>query len=57
MWRIRSLTETDNKGQPKYWSTDVGWTWKTFADTFTQEEKDAVMLPKHAVWEAITEQE
>lgn len=56
MWRIRSLTQKDNKGNPKYWSEDVGWTWKDFADTFTTEEKEKgatgnVVQPVDSVWE------
>lgn len=51
MWMIRSLTKLDNKGQPKYWAEDVGWTWKSFADVFTEEQRDSVLLPSGGVWE------
>lgn len=53
MWRIRSVTEKDNHGRSKYWSVDLGWTWKDFATLFTSEEKDSVILPKNAVWEEV----
>lgn len=52
MWMIRSLFLLDNKGKPKYWSSEVGWTWKDHANTFTDEEKaTAVIVPANSVWE------
>lgn len=55
MWRIRSLTEKDARGQPRYWSEDVGWTWRDFADLYTPEQKDSMLVPKSSVWEAVPE--
>lgn len=52
MWKIRSLTHRDNRGHPKYWSKDVGWTWKDFADVYTTAEKEMMVdRPKDSEWE------
>jgi len=53
MWMIRSRTKLDNKGQPKYWSADVGWTWKEFADIYSSDQKSMTSLPKTGVWEEL----
>ena len=52
MWMYRHRTETDSHGKPKYWSQEFGWTWKEFADTFTDSEKESVALPAGGEWEA-----
>lgn len=51
MWRIRSLTKTDARGRPQYWSQEFGWTWKNMADCYTVEEQALVLLPRDSVWE------
>lgn len=55
MWRIRSRTLKDRNGRPLYWAYDVGWTWKEFADVFTDAEQTQMILPtRDGEWEAIT---
>jgi hypothetical protein len=53
MWMIRSLTLLDNHDQPKYWSFNVGWTWRTEADVFSHYDKESVLLPKGGTWEEL----
>lgn len=54
MWKIRSLTNTDNHGKPQYWSKEFGWTWENMADGYTEAQREAQMLPKGAVWELMS---
>jgi hypothetical protein len=51
MWKIRSTTKLDNHKKPKYWSREVGWTWKDTSDSYTTEEKEAMYTPVGGVWE------
>ena len=53
MWKIRSKTQTDLNGRPRYWSDDVGWTWKDFATVYGDKEHDnaSFPLPMNGVWE------
>ena len=50
MYRIRSLTERDDEGQPLYWSNVDGWGLP--GDTFTREERDSLSLPIGGEWDA-----
>lgn len=57
-WKIRSKTETDHrkfkkKQESLYWSNEFGWTWKDQSDTFTNEEKESLLLPIGGVWEEV----
>lgn len=51
MWRIRRRTDSPKK----YWSADVGWTWLDFADIFSTEQKESMVLPRGGAWEAVPE--
>ena len=53
MWMIRSLTQHDSHGRAKYWSHEFGWTWKDYAHTFTESEKDTMLLPPGSIWEEV----
>lgn len=53
MWRIRSRTQKDRRGHPKYWSDEVGWTWLDLADIYTDTQKDMRTLPRGGEWEAV----
>lgn len=52
MWRIRSQALKDRRGRPQYWSEDVGWTWKEFADVYSEEEHAQRLMPPGGAWEA-----
>ena len=52
MWRIKSLTKTDNHGKPKYWSDEYGWTWEAMAEIYTEDQKAQMTLPKGGEWES-----
>jgi len=53
-WKIRSRTEKDNHGKPKFWSDEVGWTWDDFSTTYTEEEKNTKLLPPNGEWVEVT---
>ena len=50
-WMIRSKHYRDRRNNPKYWSDDVGWTWKDMGTVYTEGQKDQVLLPEGGEWE------
>jgi hypothetical protein len=61
MWRIRArpeVTTSLNARRPTvilYWSQQVGWTWKDYATTYTEAEKDRAFMPPGGLWEEVHE--
>lgn len=54
IWRIRATEAVNDPRSPRdtlYWSAEIGWTWKAYADVFTTAEKIETDLPPHGVWE------
>ena len=52
MWVIRGKT-VDRHKRPLYWSNNVGWTYRDFADVFSDAEHESVLLPIDGVWEEV----
>lgn len=50
LWRIVSLTETDDEGERLFWSNDEGWTLAFEADVFDAAELLAFDLPIDGAW-------
>lgn len=58
MWRIRATDSAHDHRLPGtilYWSEDVGWTWKEYSDTYTEDDKAETLLPRGGVWEEVHE--
>jgi hypothetical protein len=53
-WRIKSINEVDEDGDPLYWSNEFGWTERKEAERFDEGEKNAFNLPMGGEWELRT---
>ena len=47
---IISLLETALQKENMYWSNELGWTTKKYADVFSETEKQTMNLPIGGIW-------